>query len=614
MNFLRKYFDKIILFLMPAIMLALMQFIETSNILNIFNFVGNNFLSFLFSYVILFGILIFFSVIFNSTFVGNLIVGVLMLTLAWVSGLKNLETGEVLTILDFNFGKGVGEIALLLKPATLLNTKVLINFAIIIAVIVCCILLRKHRVKFNIWTRLIVIICVPLIIFLTMFLRSGRQIILSVLGNEITSATSINKMHENNGLLASLYLEYAMQKEESSAIEDLYSKKKIYSILDGVKITKEKELEVQPNVIVIMSEAFMDITKLPNIEFSADPMPTIRKLMNDYISGTSITGSYGKNTSNIEFELFSGNSLKFLPDGFLPYRDEPAIFGRDIYSMPKEFKKAGYSTVALHTWTGEFYNRDVVYPQIGFDKFLARESFENAEMSGRYIGDEYLMKQVIKEFEETSGPKFIFALTMQNHYPYATEYYRGLEPEVIAKSDKLNRTNLDKLQGYVNGLCDVDDSVKLLIEYLETQDEPTIVLFYGDHYPLMTAMYAQIEYISDSEPNLFGEELYKMRTIPFFIYNNFNYQEDYPKFNNITWNKLGSFLLSYAGIDKPVYYHFVDSLNYKVAYDRLFIDENDKIYLEPTYKYLKELENYKLLQYDILYGEQYIKEWENENK
>ena len=68
--------------------------------------------------------------------------------------------------------------------------------------------------------------------------------------------------------------------------------------------------------------------------------------------------------------------------------------------------------------------------------------------------------------------------------------------------------------------------------------------------------------------------------------------------------------MDYAGINKSIYFDFIDSLKFKILYKHLFIDLNDNIYAEPTYENYEQIENYKLLQYDILYGEQYIKEWE----
>jgi len=611
-EFFSKKMNAILLLIIPIFLLMFMHCIETGKISAMFDFIGNNFGAFAFSYLIILLATLFVSVIFNSTFVASIAINAIVLILAWVSNIKCLETGEVLTVFDFNFGKEVGGIVQLLKPSTFLHKTILLNMVIIIIMISCIILLRKKKIKFNLLTRLIIIVIVPLLIFVSLFTKPGRQFVLSSVGNGVTVSTAINTMHEKKGLISALYLEYAIQKEESNTIEELYDKKKIYSILDSVKETKTTKFDTKPNVIIVMSEAFFDVTELPNVEFSADPIPTIRELIDNYTSGTSVSGSYGKNTSNIEFELFTANTLKFLSAGLLPYRDEVEMFDRDLTTMQKEFKNAGYSTIALHTWDAAFYNRDEVYPKLGFDEFYSREDFKDAPLGSKFIADEFLMEQVIKQCEEVEGPKFIFALTMQNHYPYSAQYYTEEAP-VKVESSKLTSSNLEKLQSYVHNLCDADASMKKLIDYLETQNEPTIVLFYGDHYPLMTNVYLQLEHINDLEPELVGEELYKMRKIPFFIYDNFNYKKEYPKLNNTMWSRLGSFLLSYAGIDKSIYYDFVDNLTYKVMYDRIFIDENNAIYNEPTYKYSKEIEDYKLLQYDMLYGEQYIKEWEKEH-
>lgn len=616
MNKVKEFFEKagkwLFLFLTPAILLILMQFIELGEISTIGDWLTQGFQSFLFSYIVVLLASLFVSVIFNSTFVGSLVVGLFGLILAGVSSIKLLEAGEVLSILDFNFLREVGEIAELLKPSTFFDTSILINILLIIAIAISLVLLKKYKLKFNIWVRIAIFVCVPLILS-SMFFKTGRQLILKNIANDITTGTHSNEMHKNKGIVAALYLEHAVQKENESTIEDLYNKERIFSILDSVKETKSAKLETKPNVIVVMSEAFMDLTQVSGLEFSADPIPTIHSLMDNYISGTSITSCYGKNTANMEFELFTGNTVDFFPESYVVYRDEEELFETDMYTMQKEFKKEGYSTIAIHTYDGTFYNRDTVYPKLGFDKFYGAEDFPDAPLGSKYISDEFLIDQVIKNYEETEGPKFIFALSMQNHYPYSTEYYSEPSP-VTVTCDEVSDANMDKVQAYVQGQCDVDASMKKLVDFLETQDEPTIVLFYGDHLPLLTVTFTTLGYMDDVEAALTGEELYNARKIPFFIYNNFGHEQEFKENENTTWTKLGSFLLSYAGIDKPIYYDFIDNLSFKTMYHRIFIDEKDNVYSEPTYKYSKEIEDYKLLQHDILYGEQYIKEWEAQQK
>lgn len=600
MNILKKVVGILGILLFPTIIVLVMHYIEISAISG---WVIPDFMSFIISYIWILLVALLLSAIFNNTIAGTGITSVLGVALSCVSRIKFNETGEVLTIFDFNFLRDIKQIISMLKPEILL-----FPLFLIVGIIIVCILLRKKKRRFNIYVRLAILICIPILIS-TIFLKVGRQTLINVLGSNITSTTQTNDIRQSKGILASFYLQYAIQKEANSSLDDIYTKERIFSILDGVKEAKTSNLEQKPNVIVIMSEAFMDITTIPGLEFSSDPLPTIHKLMDEYISGTAITSSYGNSTANMEFELLTGNTVNFYPNNYVVYRSEPELFNKDIYSISKIVKQEGYRTVAIHPYQRDFYNRDEIYPKLGIDEYYAEDSYPDAPRANEYISDDFLIEQVIKQYEEKEGPKFIMAVSMQNHYPYDTNSYKDESP-VTVTSKRVNKGNLNKVQAYVHGLCDVDASIKKLIDYLETQDEPTVVLFFGDHFPLLTRAFIELGYMPEVEAGLVGEELYEVRKIPYFIYNNFGHSVQYEKNQNTTWNKLGSFLLSYIGIDKPIYYDFVDNLKLKVMYNRLFIDKNDNIYTEPTFEYIKEIEDYKLLQYDLLYGNQYIREWE----
>ena len=100
--------------------------------------------------------------------------------------------------------------------------------------------------------------------------------------------------------------------------------------------------------------------------------------------------------------------------------------------------------------------------------------------------------------------------------------------------------------------------------------------------------------------------MYKVHSIPFFIYDNFGYKEEYSHDYELGAPLLGNFLSNYVGINKSSYFHFLDTISYRTIRDRLFVDEDGKVSTKPYGKYLEEIEKYKILQYDILHGERYI--------
>jgi hypothetical protein len=69
---------------------------------------------------------------------------------------------------------------------------------------------------------------------------------------------------------------------------------------------------------------------------------------------------------------------------------------------------------------------------------------------------------------------------------------------------------------------------------------------------------------------------------------------------------LENYLLNYVGVEKLNYFHFLDSLTFRALRDRLFVDKDGNIFSKALVEYETETEKYKMLQYDNLFGNQYI--------
>ena len=400
-----------------------------------------------------------------------------------------------------------------------------------------------------------------------------------------------------------------------------YSKEKVFEILDeiskeGQLVESGEKIGIKPNVIMIMSESFFDPTILDEVSYSKEPIPNLKKLIENYTSGKFISSTFAGGTSNVEFEAFTGESIAYLPYGAVPYTDLQENIA-SVDTLPKIMKNNGYKTFALHTYDKTFYNRDVNYANIGFDEFYGINELYNPEYFGKYVSDETFVENIIKIIEDNpsfsgdfeSQPLFIWGVTMQNHTPYATiNYSEKLEIEV--SGEKLTEKAKDTLAAYVNGLHNSDKAIQKLIDYLEKSDSPTVVLFFGDHLPSLYEAYLDSGLIHTKDTTKWSaEEMLRLHTIPFFIYDNFSYKSDYSSEEKIGNAFLGNYLCNYIGIDKPIYFEFLDTLEFKALRDRLFVDKNIIPYEKVHNEYEEMVNNHKILQYDILYGEKYINEY-----
>ncbi|MBN2793909.1 MAG: LTA synthase family protein [Clostridia bacterium] len=304
----------------------------------------------------------------------------------------------------------------------------------------------------------------------------------------------------------------------------------------------------KPNVIIIQSEAFWDPNKL-NLTFSENPIKNFNALEKQSMHGYMYVPVFGGGTSNTEFEVLTGMSLKnYYSDWYMVFSDgikEPSV------SLASIFRNNGYYTIGTHPYLGWYYERDSVYKYFGFNEFKSIEFMEDATKQGLYVDDVYMTNEIIRNIENHEEPVFNMAITMQNHAPFSDG--RFAPNDLIVKTDeKFEHLTQTLINTYVNTVYYTDLQLKRLIEYLENSDEPTIILFYGDHLPLLGddyLVYRDTNYI-DKDVILVDENLEMMST-PFILWS--NYSNKSIDLGTINASYLPSIILNEMDMDAPEY-------------------------------------------------------------
>ncbi len=374
---------------------------------------------------------------------------------------------------------------------------------------------------------------------------------------------------------------------------------------------------VTPNVIMFMSESFCDPSvMLPGVQFSADPVPNYHDLARTTPSGDFISNTYAGGTGNVEMEVFTGIPSAFVGEGEeLTSLKTEGVYDR-LPSIVKTFRSAGYDTQFVHNYTTRLYNRVENLPAIGFDEMTFQGDFpQDAEWNGPYLTDVELAKQIIRTFEDRDKdqPIFLYGLTMENHQPFYTDKFpqpSGLEPE----SDKLGGDALGVVDALVQGLHGADEALGILIDYFDHCGEPVLFVFWGDHLPGLYlddehTVYSMLDYVPTADTLQWDSQVMKqMHTTPFFVWNNYGAELDIPEV--VSANNLGSLTLGWAGLEKPLYFRWLDQAQETVLLyrKRLYVAADGTPYREPPKMDRVVVEQFRSIAYDLLYGDGVITE------
>lgn len=365
-----------------------------------------------------------------------------------------------------------------------------------------------------------------------------------------------------------------------------------------------KSADKQPNVIFIMNEAFWDPTLLPGVTFSEDPVPTVHRLQQESTSGYLLSSQFGGGTSNVEFEVLTGNSMSFLPSGSVPYQQ---YIRQPVPSLASYFGSMGYKSMGIHSYDGWFWNRDTVYKWLGFESFKSKEYFTDPEINGAFISDDEVSRSIIQAVDESERPMFIYAITMQNHGPYDDNRY-GVND--ISVSGDLTPDAKSILETYTQGARDADRSLQLLIDHFEQSDEPTMIVFYGDHLPMLGLdydVYKQGGFISTGDSNQWTlDEMKSMHSVPFVTWSNFALPaEQIPILSD---SFLGGYVLDRLDLDLPANFAFGYNVSQQIPglMSGLVVDSESNLSRTVPEAVQPLIDQYRDLQYDLLFGKRLL--------
>lgn len=355
----------------------------------------------------------------------------------------------------------------------------------------------------------------------------------------------------------------------------------------------------RPNIIVIMNESYTDMDYLETVEVSSDYNGFYRGLKDNAVRGTLISSVLGGNTPNSEFEMLTGCSMAFLPAGTVTFQQ---TISEELPAIASNLSKLGYNTTALHLYNPEYWNRNRIYPLLGFRDFISLENCDmgKVEFLRDYASDESHFNYLIDLYENKGdAPMFAYCVTVQNHGGF---WWGMNDIQVINGSSGYANE-------YVSLLKITDDEFSDLIQYFEGVSEPTIVCMFGDHQPfLFDDFYDSIWQGTDYTD---VEKRYMQAKVPFVIWA--NYDIDEREVGETSINYLGAMILQEAGVPLSGYDRYLLELQKKVPVISAVgcVDANGNYvtdYRESIYA--QEIREYEYLQYYYLNRPGNMKFWE----
>lgn len=356
-------------------------------------------------------------------------------------------------------------------------------------------------------------------------------------------------MTQVNGMLVTfaMNLEYiAVDRPADYHAEDAKETLETYESSDTAENTEDL-----PNIIVIMDEAFSDLSVVGDFETNEDYMPFVHSLEqgnDNTVTGYLNVSVCGGNTANTEFEFLTGNTMAFLPAGSIPYQQ---YIKSETPSLAEYLLGLGYETYGMHPYNASGWDRDRVYPLLGFENTIFFDDFTDKTFLRKYVSDDSDFKNIIQTYEQKDEghPAFIFNVTMQNHGSY-TDAYNNFTPDVTVTG-----TDSFVLEQYLSLVKRTDQALENLIDYFAGQKEKTIIVFFGDHQPA-DSVAAPVLALNGKDANSLDSEDQRLRyQVPYVIWANYDIEEGAGE--DTSANYLAARVLQTAGVPTSAYQNYL---------------------------------------------------------
>lgn len=230
------------------------------------------------------------------------------------------------------------------------------------------------------------------------------------------------------------------------------------------------------NLVCIMLEAYNDFTRFGEPDLASDVYAVWHQLEVEGYSGNLVTNIFAGGTVDTERAFLTGFST--LPE-----------FRSATNSYAWYFQDQDYLVGGMHPSHQWFYNRVNVNKHLGFPWYLFMDNYYCYYAKGDTAQDSIffpLLIEMYQEWEKEDKPLFWFSVTYQGHGPYdANRCWWGDPGDFVANDGTYSEEQQNIMENYFGSVEDTNKYLKELTDYFREDDEPVVLVLFGDHNPWM---------------------------------------------------------------------------------------------------------------------------------
>lgn len=377
-------------------------------------------------------------------------------------------------------------------------------------------------------------------------------------------------------------------------------------------------------VVYVLSESFSDPSRVPGLKNNKDSMPNIRKIKAGTTSGLMLSSGYGGGTANLEYMGLSGLSMaNFESSLSSPYQQ--LVPSQHWTPTINQLWGAPVNSLGYHPYESSMYSRATNYKKFGFSHFYTLTGpdvikYQDKIDESPYVSDKSSYDSALEGIKSGKTNKFIQIITMQNHMPYHEWYENNDYTAESTTGTPLGDDEQQSIETYQKGVEITDQATQEFLNELDALDKPVTVVFYGDHLPGI--------YSSASEDD---NNSLALHLTDYFIWSNKASSSQGNKASDAAYSSPNFFVAQAAdhmNAKVSPYLAFLTEMHSKIAameppvvnkiqgWDRIpegqnsYLDQNgNPMSTDDFDKETKQLlADYKLIQYDITAGKNYLKD------